>query len=148
MIGAARALAGNAELPTDLTPRSAWDLAQASMLIGNPDRGDDAKTVLERGAQFGSAYALELLGNFYELNRESEEAQAYFLASVMRGDWRNTHRWGTGNPSRDRMVMMQALVILQQLDHARAQMGLPPLASNLRPGFEDITNRGNPPPGG
>jgi hypothetical protein len=76
MIGAARALAGNAELPTDLTPRSAWDLAQASMLIGNPDRGDDAKTVLERGAQFGSAYALESLGNFYELNRESEEAQA------------------------------------------------------------------------
>ena len=148
MTEAARALAGNAELPEDLIPRSAWDLAQATLLMGNPDLGDDARTVLEHGAQLGSGFALEALGSYYEVHGEREEAQAYFLASVMRGDWRNSHRWGTGNPEFDRQTMMRALVIFQQIDQARAQRGLPPLTSNLRPGFGDVSERRGPPTGG
>ena len=122
-------------------PYTPADLIRASALGAlDPTRRDEAVAYLSGAAVDGSIYALEELGRFHSIGpkRDPVTSEAYFRASMLRGNWPVTMRMRPRLANvQDQMADMLAAQIIVNLNRERRRRNLPPLGYDPRPGLDD-----------
>jgi hypothetical protein len=132
----ANSIGSSAELPENLIPRSARDIATARIVALDPSRRSDALSVLHNAANQGSVYALRAIGEFHEGAGRFPIANAYFRAALFAGDWHISLRPALGNAQQEAVVSLQAMSIIDGINQRRAMRRMPPLPIVVRPGYQ------------
>lgn len=132
----ANSIGSSAELPENLIPRSARDIATARIVALDPNRRADALSVLHNAANQGSVYALRAIGEFHEGAGRFPIANAYFRAALFAGDWHISLRPALGSHQQEAIVSLQAMSIIDGINQRRALRRMPPLPIVVRPGYQ------------
>ncbi len=114
--------------------------------IRDPGAVQEATSILNQAAASGSTYALHALGLVYSHPHVNSPAQAeaYFRAMGLLGDWNSHLRVKTPLSAQDDMLAsIMAHQVVANLNRLRRQNGLPPLGNDPRPGLDDFLSRVN-----
>ena len=129
-----------AQLPADGRARSPVDVVVAeSVAMSDPVAKARALALLRGASEAGSSYALQSLARIAQLSeRDPVKAEGYYRAALLRGDWlvglREMPRLA---PEQNYAADLRAARLLEQINRARRQRGLPALGVDLRPGAEE-----------
>lgn len=129
-----------AQLPADGRARSPVDVVVAeSVAMSDPVAKARALALLRGASEAGSSYALQSLARIAQLSeRDPVKAEGYYRAALLRGDWlvglREIPRLA---PEQNYAADLRAARLLEQINRARRQRGLPALGVDLRPGAEE-----------
>ena len=133
-----------AQLPADGRARSPVDVVVAeSVAMSDPVAKARALALLRGASEAGSSYALQSLARIAQLSeRDPVKAEGYYRAALLRGDWlvglREIPRL---TPEQNYAADLRAARLLEQINRARRQRGLPALGVDLRPGAEEAFER-------
>ena len=133
-----------AQLPADGRARSPVDVVVAeSVAMSDPVAKARALALLRGASEAGSSYALQSLARIAQLSeRDPVKAEGYYRAALLRGDWlvglREIPRL---TPEQNYAADLRAARLLEQINRARWQRGLPALGVDLRPGAEEAFER-------
>ena len=125
-----------AQLPADGRARSPVDVVVAeSVAMSDPVAKARALALLRGASEAGSSYALQSLARIAQLSeRDPVKAEGYYRAALLRGDWlvglREIPRLA---PEQNYAADLRAARLLEQINRARRQRGLPALASTCVP---------------
>lgn len=129
-----------AQLPADGRARSPVDVVVAeSVAMSDPVAKARALALLRGASEAGSSYALLSLARIAQLSEHDPvKAEGYYRAALLRGDWlvglREMPRLA---PEQNYAADLRAARLLEQINRARRQRGLPALGVDLRPGAEE-----------
>ena len=133
-----------AQLPADGRARSPADVVVAeSVAMSDPVAKARALALLRGASEAGSSYALQSLARIAQLSeRDPVKAEGYYRAALLRGDWlvglREIPRL---TPEQNYAADLRAARLLEQINRARRQRGLPALGVDLRPSAEEAFER-------
>lgn len=133
-----------AQLPADGRARSPVDVVVAeSVAMSDPVAKARALALLRGASEAGSSYALQSLARIAQLSeRDPVKAEGYYRAALLRGDWlvglREIPRL---TPEQNYAADLRAARLIEQINRARRQRGLPALGVDLRPGAEEAFER-------
>lgn len=133
-----------AQLPSDGVARSPADVTAAeSVAMSDPSANAEALSVLKNASEAGSSYALQSLARIAQLSEgDPVKAEGYYRAALLRGDWlvglRETPRL---SPEQNYAADLRAFRIIEQINLSRRQRGLPPLATDVRPGANEALDQ-------
>ena len=133
-----------AQLPADGRARSPVDVVVAeSVAMSDPVAKARALALLRGASEAGSSYALQSLARIAQLSEHDPvKAEGYYRAALLRGDWlvglREIPRL---TPEQNYAADLRAARLLEQINRARRQRGLPALGVDLRPSAEEAFER-------
>jgi hypothetical protein len=120
-------------------------LAASELAVVAPDQTDLAKDFLNEAAINGSIFALQQMGGLlnHPLLQDPVLSEAYFRASVLRGDWSAHFRASMNNLSRENDLRANLLAhqIIADINQERLRRGLSPLYPDPRPGLEGLLQK-------
>lgn len=123
-----------------ITPR---EILRAELYaLMRPADAERADAFLGEAAADGSIYALEALGRVYSTGarRDPVKSEAYYRASMLRGNWPIAMRLAPKLPRPDDLIAdLMAHQIIGNLNRMRAARGLPPLGYDPRPGLDEFS---------
>ena len=123
-----------------ITPR---EIVRAELYaLMRPADAKRAEAFLGEAAADGSIHALEALGRVYSAGprRDPVKSEAYYRASMLRGNWPVAMRLAPPLPRQDDLVAeLMAHQVISNLNRMRAARGLPPLGYDPRPGLDEFS---------
>lgn len=138
--GAGIASATEFDYSDGVTPR---EILRAELYaMQRPADAKRAEEFLGRAAADGSIYALESLGRVFSVGplRNPVRSEAYYRASMLRGNWPAAMRLAPKLPRQDDIIAeLMAHQVINNLNRMRASRGQPPLAYDARPGLDEFS---------
>ena len=123
-----------------ITPR---EILRAELYaMQRPADARRAEAFLGQAAADGSIHALEALGRVYSVGARKDlvKSEAYYRASMLRGNWPAAMRLAPTLPRPDDIVAeLMAHQVISNLNRMRAARGLPPLGYDPRPGLDEFS---------
>ena len=138
LVDTAKAIAAKVSVPLPV------DVVVAeSVAMSDPVAKARALALLRGASEAGSSYALQSLARIAQLSeRDPVKAEGYYRAALLRGDWlvglREIPRLA---PEQNYAADLRAARLIEQINRARRQRGLPALGVDLRPGAEEAFER-------